>query len=203
MSKLVHFPHQFQNVVYRNCFWLGAFSSDECDRICQYYDIKNLSQGTTGTENEIDSKYRQSNVYLDNHNENSAWIYQRLFDIIDDANHKFFQYELIGFDFFQYTTYNMSQYYNYHIDTVFNNYEINRDSNLCRKLSLSILLNDPGEFDGGEFEICIGDPNEPESHKLNKGDAIFFPSYMLHRVKGIARGIRKSLVVWVLGPKWK
>ena len=203
MTKLVHYPHQLHSILHRNCFWLGAFTQEECDKICSYYDAKNLEQGTTGTNNEIDNKYRQSNVYLEKYDQNSAWIFNRLFEIIDDANHKFFQFELVGFDFFQYTTYNVNQYYNYHIDTVYNHYEGNRDSNLCRKLSLSILLNDPNEFEGGEFEICIGDPAEPESNKLNKGDAIFFPSYMLHRVKGITRGIRKSLVVWVLGPKWR
>ena len=203
MTYLVNEPHKFYNTVHMNSFWMGAFTREECDRICNYYDTRDLNSGTTGLDGEVDVKYRQSNICFDNKNSDNAWIFDRLFDIVEETNHKFFQYELIGFEFFQYTTYNKHQYYNYHIDTIFNGYEVNKDTNLCRKLSISILLNDASEFDGGEFEICAGDPNDPFSHKLNKGDAIFFPSYLLHRVRPIKEGIRKSLVVWVLGPKWR
>ena len=120
-----------------------------------------------------------------------------------ETNEKFFQYDLLGFEFFQYTVYNNTEYYNYHIDTIFNGFEISKDTTLCRKLSVSILLNEPNDFEGGEFDICVGDPNSPVSNKLGKGDAIFFPSYLLHRVRPITQGVRKSLVAWVLGPKWK
>ena len=35
------------------------------------------------------------------------------------------------------------------------------------------------------------------------GRAVLFPSFLCHRVKPVTKGIRKSLVVWVVGPKFK
>jgi PKHD-type hydroxylase len=203
MRRLVTNPHSIHNTVYVNSFWIKAFTDKECNRICQHYDTKELSSGTTGTGNDLDHSYRKSNVCLETHNQDNAWIFEKLFNVIEETNEKFFQYDLLGFEFFQYTVYNNTEYYNYHIDTIFNGFEISKDTTLCRKLSVSILLNEPNDFEGGEFDICVGDPNSPVSNKLGKGDAIFFPSYLLHRVRPITQGVRKSLVAWVLGPKWK
>ena len=72
-----------------------------------------------------------------------------------------------------------------------------------RKLSIGMLLNEPGvDFDGGDF--MINTSREKNSYKLEmkKGRLVFFPSFMLHTVTPVTRGIRKSLVVWVTGPKF-
>ena len=37
----------------------------------------------------------------------------------------------------------------------------------------------------------------------NRGCMIVFDSRTIHRVTNIESGIRKSLVGWVLGPRWK
>jgi PKHD-type hydroxylase len=36
-----------------------------------------------------------------------------------------------------------------------------------------------------------------------RGTVIAFPSYVLHRVTPIIAGTRKSLVVWITGPKFR
>jgi len=203
MRKLVSNPHQIHNTVHTHSYWLGAFTRQECDLICATYDQKNLYDGVTGLNNELDYSYRKSQITLETKNDSNLWIFDRLFDIGQKTNEEFFQYDLLGFEFFQYTVYNNAEYYNYHIDTMFNGYDVNKDTNLCRKLSVSILLNDAKEFEGGELDICIGNPDSALSNKLGKGDAIFFPSYLLHRIRPVTSGIRKSLVVWILGPKWK
>jgi len=38
---------------------------------------------------------------------------------------------------------------------------------------------------------------------MKKGDIIVFPSFMVHRVKPVTKGTRKSIVIWVLGPKFR
>jgi PKHD-type hydroxylase len=70
-----------------------------------------------------------------------------------------------------------------------------------RKLSISLMLSDPSEYTGGDFEIMTG--KSPTQVLQPKGRAIAFPSYMMHRVTPIITGVRRSLVVWVLGPKFK
>ncbi len=39
--------------------------------------------------------------------------------------------------------------------------------------------------------------------KLQQGQAIFFASFMRHRVEPVKKGIRRSLVMWFGGPPFK
>jgi PKHD-type hydroxylase len=91
-----------------------------------------------------------------------------------------------------------------------------------RKISCSIQLTYPREYEGGEFELMVGDNTESEDkkndlkgdgffdikplplpHFREKGSAMFFPSFTYHRVKPVTKGTRRSLVVWFRGPKWQ
>jgi PKHD-type hydroxylase len=69
-----------------------------------------------------------------------------------------------------------------------------------RKLSLTLLLNDT--FKGGEFCINAGVEENPDIPQMKKVKIILFPSFMIHRVAPVTMGTRRSLVVWVLGPKF-
>ena len=64
-------------------------------------------------------------------------------------------------------------------------------------MSVSIQLNDPSEYDGGELEISVGTRNRTATR--DKGAVILFPAYALHRVLPITRGTRYSLVAWIVG----
>ena len=80
------------------------------------------------------------------------------------------------------------------------------------------MLND--EYTGGGFEIEIGNPNQEirtrtivagkskkqldeTTMQLPVGSGLFFQSSYFHRVLPVKTGLRKSLVGWVLGPKFK
>ena len=68
-----------------------------------------------------------------------------------------------------------------------------------RKLSITIILSDPTQYDGGEF---IFENGEDEIFK-NQGTVIVFPSFIRHRVNSVTKGIRYSLVNWFIGPAFK
>ena len=107
-------------------------------------------------------------------------------------------YDIDGFESFQYTVYKSKtkQHYDWHIDSgnTYQKYE--------RKISASIILSDPSKYEGGEFECVLnGRVDEPFIGKPNKGDVIFFSSWMPHRVRPVTSGIRKSLVCWVMGAR--
>ena len=68
-----------------------------------------------------------------------------------------------------------------------------------RKISMTLLLSDPSTFDGGELEFM----SKGKRAKLKQGQAIFFASWLMHRVKPVTRGDRKSLVMWFGGPSFK
>jgi PKHD-type hydroxylase len=76
-----------------------------------------------------------------------------------------------------------------------------------RKLSATILMNDPNEYTGGEFELDGGIEHNERKTEIVKlggiGDMVIFSSTVPHRVLPVTEGTRKSMVVWALGPKYK
>ena len=110
-------------------------------------------------------------------------------------NDRFFKFDIFRLnEGFQFTNYKApGDKYGKHID---------RSQNMIvRKLSLSIQLTDPKEYEGGELYIYEGDKGE--KMKQGQGDLILFPSYMLHEVKPVTKGERNSLVCWVTGKQFK
>ena len=70
-----------------------------------------------------------------------------------------------------------------------------------RKISYSILLN-PGEYTGGELAFRIGrseDAHPGQTSPEAIGSFLVFPSYLMHSVRPITKGIRYAVVGWVHG----
>ena len=88
-------------------------------------------------------------------------------------------------------------HFDFHIDG--NGYTRPPNNNLVRKLSASVLLTDPKNFEGGEFEFKFGNNSTDFTVDMDKGDIILFPSYILHRVRPVTKGTRYSLVIWACG----
>jgi PKHD-type hydroxylase len=65
------------------------------------------------------------------------------------------------------------------------------------------VLSDNYEYEGGEFQIINAEQSEASTVEQKKGRLIVFPSWMVHKVKPVTRGVRKSIVVWVVGPNFK
>jgi PKHD-type hydroxylase len=70
-----------------------------------------------------------------------------------------------------------------------------------RKISITVQLSDPNDYEGGVLELNVG--NTIVQMPKEKGCAVLFPSYILHRVTPVTKGIRKSLVLWVGGTTFK
>jgi PKHD-type hydroxylase len=62
-------------------------------------------------------------------------------------------------------------------------------------ISISIFLNDPGEYDGGE--LCLDTTGGSQSYKLAAGSALLYPSTCYHAVKPVTAGERLVAVTWV------
>lgn len=62
-------------------------------------------------------------------------------------------------------------------------------------ISISIFLNDPDEYAGGE--LCIETTGGKQSYKLAAGSALLYPSTCYHAVKPVTAGERLVAVTWV------
>jgi len=96
----------------------------------------------------------------------------------------------------QFTEYPKGGFYDWHIDAETNcQYEPP-----VRKISMTILLSNQSEFEGGDLEFMTEGNKPPQ---LIQGQAIFFNSMIRHRVAKVKKGIRRSLVMWFGGPPFK
>lgn len=174
-----------------------VFSPSEIDSIGKLFKDKELTNGTTINNNDVDLEARNSKIkFIESSDESNKWIFQRLTGTINVANDKFFKFDLNRIESLQYTVYNKGQYYRDHLDLLYRS-----SSNAMRKLSFSIQLSDPDSYEGGDLLLKIG--HAPVTITKTKGTIIFFPSYILHEVTPVTKGTRKSLVGWVTGPRWK
>jgi len=62
-------------------------------------------------------------------------------------------------------------------------------------LSITVFLNSPDEYEGGELEIET--EAETRLFKLNKGDAVIYPTTKIHRVRPVTNGMRMVAVSWI------
>ncbi|MBE5321616.1 Fe2+-dependent dioxygenase [Pedobacter sp. MR2016-19] len=87
------------------------------------------------------------------------------------------------------SNYMPGMHYGWHVDSPVMGNMIRTD------VALTIFLNDPEEYDGGELELQTANGNI--LYKLNKGDAICYPCTQVHRVREVTRGERNVAVSWV------
>ena len=159
-KSLYNFPTERQRVTYPWRFWDGAFTEEELKKICTYFETQELERSAVvlQQEQEVDESIRISNIKFCNYeptNSDTLWIFQRMNMVIDAVNNQYYNFDLNGYDFFQYTEYDAHENgkYDYHMDTLMGN-TIPKDMIETRKLSVTMCINEPGEeYEGGEFEI--------------------------------------------------
>lgn len=143
---------------------------------------------------------RETDISFLSYDDNSLfWFFDRIIDCVRQVNNTNYGYNLSGIECMQYGVYKGSKKgkYDWHEDCL----ALPRTSlNQTRKLSFSLLLDDVTTFEGGDLEVRTH--KEELRINYNKGDLVFFPSFLHHRVTPITNGIRRSIVGWAYGPDW-
>ncbi len=62
-------------------------------------------------------------------------------------------------------------------------------------IAITIYLNNPDEYDGGELELQT--PLGNQLYKLAAGDALCYPCTQVHRVRSVTKGQRLVAVSWI------
>jgi len=123
-------------------------------------------------------------------------MYEDLYQFIQKANENHFGFGDIRItENAQFTEYPEGGFYDWHMDCD----TIMAHEPPVRKISMTLLLNDPSEFEGGHLEL--GGPGK--FGELKQGHAICFASFINHRVQPVKRGLRQSLVVWFGGKPFR
>ena len=143
----------------------------------------------------IDTKTRTSHI---------SWIpfrkmhemYKDIEKIMKATNGNHFGFEGMQItEMAQYTEYPEGGFYDWHTDN-----DVNcANEPPVRKISMTILLSPENEFEGGDLELV----KEGQAAKIKQGHAIFFASFIRHRVAPVIKGNRKSLVMWFGGTPFK
>jgi PKHD-type hydroxylase len=123
------------------------------------------------------------------------WIYDRLSQACIQTNTNRYKFDITGFQTeLQLANYSTKDFFDWHMD--FGAGDISN-----RKLSITVQLSDPDEYEGGELQFMIN--QNIVSAPKTKGTAIIFPSFALHRVTPVTKGSRKSIVGWIAGPPYR
>ena len=173
-----------------------------------------------------DSKLMGDALNKEKRNSKNAWIPTNhwvagfLWHYVERANRENFLYDLRNIDgeSLQYTRYDEGQFYGWHNDaglsgqykpqSVGNRVEglandfLNENIELVRKLSFSLQLSDPNDYEGGNVQF-LDETGKSYFSPRQRGTLVLFDSRTQHRVLKVTKGVRKSIVGWVVGPRWK
>ena len=150
----------------------------------------------------------------------SHWLGGFMWHYIERANRENFLYDLrcIDGESMQYTHICPGQFYSWHNDsglachykpvTVGNRMEgraqdfVEENTELVRKLSFVLQLSDPDDYEGGNLQL-LDESGVSYFAPRKRGTIILFDSRTQHRVLPVKSGLRKSIVGWTVGPRWK
>ena len=173
------------------------FTPEQCELIIQAGRTEKKEDGQVGggSGGTVDTKTRTSHI---------SWIpfkklpemYKKIEQIMLQTNANHFGFEGMRLtEPAQYTEYPEGGFYDWHIDS-----DVNcQHEPPVRKISMTCLLSKDNDFEGGGLELM----SEGKIARPKQGHAIFFASFIRHRVVPITKGNRKSLVMWFGGPSFK
>ena len=161
-------------------------------------------------------KRNSQNTWIPSH----YWVSGFLWHYVERANRENFLYDLkcIDGESLQYTRYQEGEFYNWHNDaglaTQFKPTAVGNDNEKLtqdyvpqmteqvRKLSFSLQLSDPDDYEGGNV-VLLDEAGRRYVAPRQRGTIVLFDSRTQHRVCKVRKGVRKSIVGWVVGPRWK
>ena len=183
--------HNFSEFVYYN----GLFLPYETERILNLWNDNQKIKATLSGTDTYDDELRKSNVMFIENTPENEWIYNRLAGLAIQCNNERYWFDILGFHHnLQLASYTVGDFFDWHLD--FGAGEISD-----RKLSISMQLSDSDEYEGGDLQFMFNQKtvNAPRE----KGTIIVFPSFIMHRVTPITKGVRKSIVGWIAGPPYR
>ena len=158
------------------------------------------------TSSRDDPEIRKTSISFITDKDNK--INELVWSFLRRANEIQFHYDLKYFQAIQFAEYTKGAFYGWHQDASGIDPE-----NETRKLSLTLVLSNPDNFEGGELQFYNGDRPTEDMGDItaeqvindikSQGTVIVFDSRDFHRVTPVTKGVRHSIVCWTVGPNFK
>lgn len=193
-EKLAHHPNDV--VEDSNFFHLvsNCFSDFSCNKIIEHFESYDRNPAGIGTDNILDEKIRKVDKVQASPNKG---VGASLTGVGLNCNNAFWKFDITNSDQAEFLRYDSSGHYTPHVDTLFS--KSDGSFQYQRKLTVLLFLND--DFEGGKFFLQLS--GEKIYPKQRKGDVVIFPSFLLHGVEPVIKGVRRSVVTWLVGPNFK
>lgn len=131
------------------------------------------------------------------------WAAQLALGAAEQANESMgWRYELTGVESLQLGLYHPGDHHDWHMDTLSHGEQV-------RKLTVIVQLDPPDAYTDGDLQLLRFGVDRPDPLALptevlrQRGTVVVFPSFLLHRVASVSSGQRRTLVAWVLGPRFR
>lgn len=189
-SNLSH--HKEPNFIF--VAYPDAMNLESCKKLIQSLEVQVQGEEAkigAGTEGIVDKKIRDvKRINLPIY----RGIGATMTGIGLSANSNNWKFDITHSNQCDYLKYDIDGHYRVHTDTF-----LKPGDNECRKLTVLMFLND--DFEGGKLFLQKG--HEKIYPPQNAGTCIVFPSFILHGVEPVTKGIRRSIVTWLVGPWFK
>jgi len=179
----------------------NAISDKDCEKIINTYEDLDQFEASEIVNSGDAPQIRKSKSVFDD----KGWIFDLIWPYLKQANHfADWDFNIDSAENYQVAKYEEGDFYAIHIDSLGTNGTKRIDpqrpnlNGKTRKISMTLNLNDPSEYEGGTLRL-LGAGTPPSE----KGTITFFPSFLPHEVSPIIKGTRYSLVVWFLGAPWQ
>ena len=181
---------------YDDFCWFDEFlSRDEVARILEVAAAVEPEPAAVGDERAINEAIRASVIRWIYPNADNFALFDRIGGLVKGCNDARYGFDLWAMtEGLQIAEYRLGNFFEWHKDH-------GKGAQSTRKLSITIQLSDPSEYDGGEMQFMAGP--EVRSAPKTLGTAIVFPAFVMHRVTAVTRGVRRSLVSWISGPPYR
>jgi len=175
----------------------AALTLDECDALvalCAAGPMRDagLVRGTTAHQ------IRRADLSWLDDIPQASWVMDRMMRLVAQANRESFGFDLDEFaESPQVARYGAERaaHFDWHSDIGAGALAQKR------KLTVVVQLSDPGDYAGGVLEVW---PDSTiRTAPRDRGTAVIFPSFALHRVTPVTHGTRWSLTLWSHGPAFR
>ena len=174
--------------------WDAVLSKEFCLSALEQVDWATANPATVTNNSVIDTEVRRTDIIWQDFNQPLGCIAKCYMEMANQSAE--WGYSLSGQENTQIGRYKSTDegHYDWHMDADA------PQNGIQRKLSISILLSDPSEFEGGELQFK---GIEDQKILTSQGSIVVFPSFIEHRVTPVTKGVRYSAVTWASGPSFR